>query len=149
MTEGDGDHRPTERRPRAAWTSPAVVASVLVTACAGGDTPDFRGTGTSRDAPVVVEVENAHFNDVVVYASSDGAGWQRIGSVIGLSSGRLTIPTALHSGSGAYYLRVHAIGAADRYDYLSGAIMANPGDIIELRVAGVLRMSNWSVRAED
>lgn len=149
MTEGGGGRRPGERRPWAAWSSAAVAATALVTACAGGDTPDFRGTGTSRDAPVVVEVENAHFNDVVVYASSDGAGWQRLGSVIGLSSGRLTIPTALHSGSGAYYLRVHAIGAADRYDYLSGAILANPGDVIELRVAGVLRMSSWSVRAED
>lgn len=134
-------------RPTRAAGRVTVVALALASAsCARGvETPDFRGARTTQAAAIQVDVRNLNFADVTVHASRDGA-WRRIGQVTGNTDQRLEVPADIGSPAGYLRLRVHAIGSPDASDFVTDGIMAGGGDVVELRVAPVLRMSSWSVR---
>jgi hypothetical protein len=139
-------HRaPSRTEPRATSRARiALAALVLTLGCAKSvATPDFRGRQSS--GRIVLSVENQHFSDVVVYLSSGGS-WQRLGEVTGAASKMLEIPSALTTPSARFSFRVHPIGGQDRDDYVTGAIYVDRGDVIELRIAGTLRMSSWWIR---
>ncbi len=125
----------------------ALLASTAVggSGCADRAAPDFPGVRGEREADLSVNVTNQNFLDVVVYVSRD-ATWHRLGTVTGVGSETLDLPRGLGSPPGEYRLRVHPIGAPDRYDYVTDVIIANPGDVIELTVASSLRMSSWYIR---
>lgn len=127
---------------------PFGVAGALSLAVGLGCTslaiPNFRGQSTQAPA-IVLAVSNQNYADVTIHVSH-GSGWQRIGSVTGQGSVRLEIPTSMSSGTASYRVRVHAIGSPDRTDYVSDRIPADRGDVIQLTVAPVLRMSSWSLR---
>ncbi|MDZ7779825.1 MAG: hypothetical protein U5R14_07810 [Gemmatimonadota bacterium] len=112
--------------------------------CADRSTPDFEGRPADAP-PIVVRVQNQHFSDVRVHVSRNGQ-WRRLGNVTGNTSSSFEVPSALTSPAGHYQFRVHAIGMSDASDYVSDRIPANPGNVIELTVASVLRMSSWSIR---
>lgn len=127
----------------------AVAASGLVllfgTGCADRATPDFRGGQAGEREAIVVSVRNQNYADVTVHVSRNGA-WQRLGGVTGNSTARLEIPDALASSGFQFRFRVHAIGSPDAADYVTERIGVDRGDVIELTVAPVLRMSHWSIR---
>lgn len=135
------------RRPtRAAVRVALAVLALASAACARSvETPDFRGTRTTQAAPILVDVHNLNYADITVHASRDGA-WRRIGQVTGNTEQTLQVPADIGSPAGYLRLRVHAIGSSDASDFVTDGIMAGGGDIVELRVAPVLRMSSWSVR---
>ena len=103
------------------------------------------GPGTERVGPsdVRLEVDNQNYLDVVVFGLQDHTT-TRIGSVTGLSSATFTIPHRLLV-LGRVRLLVDPVGSP--VAYLTDEVMVNPGDILELRVASVIRMSSWSVRS--
>ncbi len=144
-TSAAARYRP--RRPARAAARVTLAALALASAaCARGvETPDFRGTRTTQAAPIQVDVHNLNYADITVHASRDGA-WRRIGQVTGNTEQTLQVPADIGSPAGYLRLRVHAIGSPDASDFVTDGIMAGGGDIVELRVAPVLRMSSWSVR---
>jgi hypothetical protein len=130
-----------------------ALAALALLGCVGcaekRPIPDFSGsTRTLGREPVLVEVVNDNYHDVVVYLDH-GAGWQRLETVTGLCEVQLEISSTLQSAESRYYIRVHAIGTSDSEDYFSGMIFADPGTRIELNVASVLSLSSWSVRGRD
>jgi hypothetical protein len=137
--------RPGRIAVRATLATLAVLALAAGACARGVETPDFRGTRASEAAPVQVDVRNLNYADVTIHASRDGA-WHRIGQVTGNSNEMLEVPEGVGSPAGYLRLRVHAIGSPDATDFVTDGIMASRGDIVELRVAPVLRMSSWSVR---
>lgn len=128
--------------------SPVLVVTVLVVAWAGSGcarrSPSPFG-GQRSEEPIRLEIENGNYLDVTVYVMPDGAS-HRIGQVTGASSTTLVVPRSLVPASGRFRLLVSPIGS--REAYLSEDILAMPGDVVQLRVASVLRMSSWSVRRD-
>lgn len=122
-----------------------ALLAVVVTGCARtASYPNFRGSA-GMGGSLVVNVENQHFSDVVVYVSTGGQ-WQRLGDVTGTGKASLVVPSGLHSPGQRYRFRVHPIGGQDRDDYVTELVYADRGDIVEIRVAGLLRMSSWWIR---
>ena len=120
----------------------------MATACGGGRTlsfPDFRGSPAFRTETVLLDVQNRNYADVVVYGSRGGS-WQRIGNVTGNTSEMFEVPDQLTDAAASLRFRVHAIGSTSASDFVTGPIFVSGNAIVELRVASVLRMSNWSVR---
>jgi len=109
----------------------------LVSAC-GGRAARRSPTGE----PVTVEVDNQNYLDVVVFALRDGTS-ARLGDVSGLMRGTFDVPDHLIV-VGTVRLLVDPVGSPQAY--LTDPILVSPGDIVELRVAGVIGMSSWSVR---
>lgn len=121
-----------------------IVTLALAAACADRSSPDFRGSISSTPS-ITVDVRNQNFADVTVYVGRGGA-WQRIGDVVGNTTGEMEIPSALISPEASYQFRVHAIGSTDDEDFVSQPVMAMEGDVIVLTVAPALSMSSWSIR---
>lgn len=140
------------RRPRhritclGSGTLFALSLAVLVGGgCADRSRPDFRGGGSPRDEPIVVEVRNRNFADVTVHAGRDG-GWHRLGDVTGHSTATLEVPPSLGGPAAVLSFRVHAIGSPAYTDYETGRLSVSPGDVVVVTVAPVLGMSSWSIR---
>ncbi len=132
----------------APWLLVASTALVFSPGCADRHAPDWSAVPAAEDRGIGLQVTSSHFLDVVVYAGRDGS-WHRLGTVTGVGSERFDVPEWLAAPPGRFRLRVHAIGAPDRADYVTETILVNPGDVIELAVAGVLPMSTWHVRSSS
>lgn len=116
----------------------ALVALVSVLAsCAGRSGPE-----RLEAVEIRIEVDNANYLDVVVFGLQDHTA-TRIGTVSGLMSATFSIPHHLVV-LGRVRILVDPVGSP--VAYLTDEIMVNPGETIELRVAGRIRMSSWSVR---
>ena len=89
--------------------------------CADRHTPQWQGGTAAEERGVQLNVTSDHFNDVVVYAGRSGS-WRRIGMVTGVGTARLEVPRGLGTMQGEFRLRVHAIGASDRTDYVTELI---------------------------
>lgn len=135
--------------PRSRGWSWTVAALGLVLfpgmGCAERATPEFRGEQAAEREAIVVSVRNQNYADVTVHVTRDGA-WRRLGQVTGNSTAQLQIPESMASAGFQFRFRVHAIGSPDAADFVTERIGADRGDVIELTVAPVLRMSNWSIR---
>ena len=123
----------------------ATILLLALTGCASGgqqaefEAPDF-------NEPLIVQVHNDNYLDVVVYAMPDGQS-VRLGDVTGSSSRELEIPRSVDPWSRALRLLVSPIGSPEAY--LSETIVASPGDVIILRVSSVVGMSSWSLQRRD
>lgn len=128
-------------RRRSAWIG-LFVGSMLLGACAGRGAPDpFEGGREAEE--ITVEVYNGNYLDVVVFGMQDGMAL-RLGSVTGLASSTLSVPSQLVV-IGQIRLLVDPVGSPEAY--LSDPIMVNPGDVVVLRVASRVQQSSWSVRS--
>lgn len=92
---------------------------------------------------LTLEVQNHHFNEVVVYYLPDGVR-HRIGTVRGVSSRTFELHPHLAARPGGVRLLISPIGS--REAYLSDPIYASEGDLIVMVVASRLRMSHWYLR---
>lgn len=119
---------------------------VLVAGCTDRPSPAFEERGRAVREEVTLEVMSNQYLDVVVYMGEPGA-WHRAGDVTGLGSATLRMPSIVGPLPGSYWIRAHGIGSPDGADYLAGPVNLGPGDVIELRLASVLRMSSWSLRS--
>lgn len=121
----------------------AVVLLLLAASVSGCE----RARRPRDEAPaaeeVTVEVENNHFLDVVVHVSADGFR-TRLGSVTGKTGTTLFVPGRYTAAGRGFELDVDPVGSTA--GYRTGVIDANPGDVVVLNVASVLRMSSWYLR---
>ena len=99
--------------------------------------------GASPPEPIILEVNNNHWLDVVVHARTDGRRC-RLGMVTGKREAVLEIPATAVVGPNGFRLEVDPVGS--RETYVSEGIYANPGSVVVLDVGSVLSMSSWHLR---
>jgi hypothetical protein len=119
-----------------------LLGIILWSGGCGGQAPPQSATGET--APVIVEVESSHFNDVAIYLILDGA-WMRLGEVRIGRREEFTLPRQAAEAARGFRLLLDPI--ASTAAFLTDAIYVMPGDRVELDVASTLRMSSWSVRS--
>lgn len=84
---------------------------------------------TRKKGVTVLEVENTAFNDAVIYAVH-GLRVQRLGTVTGLTVGKLTIPRDLLFSGASLRFAVHPIGT--RSNQVSDEITVEAGEKVNL-----------------
>jgi len=91
--------------------------------------------------PVEVIVNNSNYLDVDVFAVR-GSSRSRVGSVTGLSTATLHVPAQLVP-DGHLQLLVDPVGSDATY--LTDRIAVSQGQVVELTVTAVIRMSSYAV----
>jgi hypothetical protein len=121
------------------WRAIAIVV-VLLAACSrnktGGD--DFY----PRAEPIPVHVINENFLDMNVFVVSSGVN-RRLGLVSGNSAADFTIPWNFVNGQN---IALTATPIGGRGSAGSGALNVAPGQMIDFKIASVLRQSTATVR---
>ena len=122
---------------------PAMLIGILAAtsfACAHrNDVPQGQ---PAPDAAVTVSVENNNWQDVDVYAVRSGQRY-RLGSVTTANTASFTLPRELVDAPDLRF-QIHPIGGAQ--DFLSGRVIANPGDVIQLKVGNAITHTSVLVR---
>ena len=122
-------------------SSTIATLALLCAGCASaGASHDYAAPAFSSKTFVVVT--NDHWLDVNVYAMRSGVPF-RLGTVRGLSSDRLALPSSLVSGGGNLRLLVDPIGSNERYS--TDMLAIQPGQWVDFRVANRLSISSYSV----
>jgi hypothetical protein len=95
----------------------------------------------STDSETMVEVENHHWNDVVVYLMN-GNQAQRLGLVTGVSTNRFPVPYRQIATGGRLRLRAHAIGGQS---FTSEDVSVQPGQWVKWTLESDLTRSSLTV----
>jgi hypothetical protein len=90
----------------------------------------------------MVEVENHHWSDVVVYLMN-GSQSQRLGMVTGVSTNRFLFPYRQIAAGGRLRLRAHAVG--EEGSFISEDVVVQPGQSIKWTLESDLRRSSLAV----
>lgn len=93
--------------------------------------------------PIEVHVKNENFLDMNVYSVVGGVS-RRLGTVTGNGSGDYTIRW---SSTGGQPVAVTAVPIGGSGSASTGQLNVSPGQIIEFRVAALLRQSSVSIHA--
>jgi hypothetical protein len=96
----------------------------------------------SSDSDTIVEVENHHWNDVVVYLMN-GNQAQRLGMVTGVSTNRFVFPYRQIASGGRLRLRAHPVGGQG--SFTSEDVVIQPGQSIRWTLESDLRRSSLAV----
>ena len=92
--------------------------------------------------PVVLEVENHNWSDVVVFVIHDGRT-HRLAQIAAARDQSFEIPTHLIGDQGLIRLGLHRIGGRD--DYRTEAVSVRTGNTIRLTIEGKLEHSSIGV----
>ena len=90
----------------------------------------------------MLEVENHHWNDVVVYLMN-GNQSQRLGMVTGVSTDRFVFPYRQIATSGRLRLRAHPIGGQGSFS--SEDVSIQPGQSVKWILESDLKRSSLAV----
>jgi len=115
-----------------------LVFTLLLGACIGG-----RKSRSSRTDPVMIQVQNNNWADVVVYAVS-GSQTMRIGDVTTGKIGRFRAPADVDPTIRDFRIRIDPIGP--RGSFLTQLISVGPGQTIYVTVENDLNLTNYVVR---
>lgn len=118
--------------------SRVLVLALLMGACIGGKKARARGAG-----PVMVEVRNNNWADVVVYAIS-GSQTVRIGDVTTGRTARFRVPAGIDPTVRDFRIRIDPIGP--RTNFLSQFISVGPGQTVFVTVENDLTLTSYVVR---
>jgi len=119
-----------------------LAGALAVASCAplfGGGKRAIRDTSNSD---IHIRVANRNWSDVTVYALV-GSSRMRLGTVISMSEQIFVLPRAVSASTGELRLLIDPIGTWR--GYMTEAIMAFPGQVIELNVENNLGLTNWAV----
>jgi hypothetical protein len=95
----------------------------------------------STDSEIMLEVENHHWNDVVVYLMN-GNQSQRLGMVTGVSTDRFSFPYRHIASGGRLRLRAHPIGGDS---FTSEDVVIQPGQSVKWTLESDLRRSSLAI----
>lgn len=119
----------------------ALVAAVL--ACRGSHFPeDVLPDPASQAQPVVLEVQNHNWADMIIYVVHDGRR-TRLNTVVATKNTFLIIPPNLIGQAGSLQLIARRVGAYDRY--VSPFISIRSGLTVVLTLESDLRRSSIAV----
>lgn len=120
-------------------TTTALALLALAGACASAGTA-ARGPSTTEQ-PVIVEVTNRNWSNMVVYAVRLGARY-RLGTVNSMTTQRFRIPKTLAAASG---LRLMADPIGSSRTFVTEPIQVSRGQKIEFTVENLITTSNFAV----
>ena len=101
-----------------------------------------RSNDASLNSEILVEVENHHWSDIVVYVM-DGSQSQRLGMVPGLSSDHFTFPYRRLTTGANVRLRAYAVGGSG--STTSDDVRVQPGQGVKWILESDLARSSLSV----
>lgn len=93
--------------------------------------------------PIVLEVENKNWQDVVIYAISNGSR-VRLGAVTAINKATINVPVNAVRLPGTMELLLDPLGS--RGTYRTGMISVGFGNHIRLTVENELRLTSWVVQ---
>jgi len=122
----------------------ACLAVMLLTSCARHRIEDHPQLAAPQPitGPVVLEVENHNWSDVVLFVIHDGRT-HRLAQIAAARDQAFEIPTHLIGDQGMIRLGLHRIGGRD--DYRTEAISVRTGNTIRLTIEGKLEHSSIGV----
>ena len=118
----------------------ALLAGLFLGAGCGG--VSSRSKDSSLDSEILVEIENHHWSDIVIYLMEDGQS-QRLGLVNGSSSKRFVFPYRKLMGGGRVNLRAYAVGGSG--STTSDDLRLQPGQGVRWILESDLDRSSLSV----
>lgn len=130
--------------PRTIVASYFALAS-LVISCAGRNHP---ASGDEADAPqrvsgpVILQVENHNWSDVVLFIIHDGRT-NRFAQIAAAKDDSFEIPSRFLGEQGAIRVGLHRVGGGD--DYRTELVSVRTGDTIRLTIEGKLEHSSIGV----
>jgi hypothetical protein len=127
------------RTARRCGRTAALVALVVLSACAKKTGPDLEPDPTRE--PIPLHVKNENFLDMNVFVVVGGMS-RRLGTVTGNGSVDLEIPYSLTYGQ-PFSLRAQPIGGSGAG--ISGILNVGYGQMVEFKIASILRQSAASV----
>jgi hypothetical protein len=131
-------HRASARR---LFRGGILAASLVVAgACSRNKPGDYEPD--PRFDPIPIHVRNENFLDVNVAVISGGVS-RRLGLVNGNSTGDFTVPWSVGNGSG---LILTATPIGSRASVTLPAVNVGVGQMVDLKIASIIRQSSVSVR---
>ena len=115
------------------------MAAMLSTATSCAPAGSSAAAPSSIDAPIVVEVGNRNWSDVVVYAVRSGMRW-RLGTVASMSEMTFRVPESAGLTTGSMRLMVDPIGSSN--GFATEPISVMPGQRVRFNVEASLQLSN-------
>ena len=115
--------------------------SLLVTPACGLIFGRHSDSSRPSDTDTMVEVENHHWNDVVVYLMNCNQS-QRLGMVTGVSTNRFSFPYRHIASGGRLRLRAHPIGGDS---FTSEDVVIQPGQSVKWTLESDLRRSSLAI----
>ena len=126
--------------------SACLTASLLLVGCARQhrfeDNPQLAAPDAAPTGPVVLEVENHNWSDVVLFVIHDGRT-HRLAQIAAARDQSFEIPSRLIGDAGTIRLSLHRIGGRD--DYNTEPISVRTGNTIRLTIEGKLEHSSIGV----
>jgi hypothetical protein len=124
--------------------SACLAVTLLLAACARHRIDDNPQLAAPQlvSGPVVLEVENHNWSDVVLFIIHDGRT-HRLAQIAAAKDESFEIPAHLIGDQGVLRLGLHRIGGRD--DYSTEAISVRTGNTIRLTIEGKLEHSSIGV----
>ena len=126
--------------------SACLAVSLLLTACAHhrsiDENPQLAPPVQLITGPVILEVENHNWSDVVLFVIHDGRT-HRLAQIAAAKDESFEIPSHLIGDQGVFRLGLHRIGGRD--DYRTEAISVRTGNTVRLTIEGKLEHSSIGV----
>ncbi|MFL5480672.1 MAG: hypothetical protein ACJ8AK_00625 [Gemmatimonadaceae bacterium] len=126
--------------------SACLAVSLLVIGCARhhrfDDNPQLAEPQIAVTGPVVLEVENHNWSDIVLFVIHDGRT-HRLAQIAAARDQTFEIPSHLIGDEGTIRLGLHRIGGRD--DYNTEPISIRTGNTIRLTIEGKLEHSSIGV----
>lgn len=124
-------------------TTAVIAIAAALFACRGSQFPDDVVPELVPGAqPVVLEVQNHNWADMIIYVVHDGRR-TRLNTVTATKNSSLTIPPNIIGQIGNLQLMARRVGAYDRY--LSQTVSIRTGSTIVLTLESDLRRSSVAV----
>ncbi len=125
---------------RTARVSSALVAGLLISACASGGPRS--GALSPERTQTRVEVSNQNWSDMRIYAVRGGSRF-RLGMVSSMSTQVFRLPRTLANGSEGIQLIADPIGSREMH--MTQRLTITPGQLVSFRVENHLAISSVSI----
>jgi hypothetical protein len=122
-----------------------IALASLLSACAGRNRATAEDDADSRQAlagPVMLQVENHNWSDVVLFIIHDGRT-NRFAQIAAAKDDSFEIPSRFLGEQGTIRLGLHRVGGRD--DYRTEQVSVRTGDTIRLTIEGKLEHSSIGV----
>jgi hypothetical protein len=123
-----------------------LAVSLLLAGCAHHrrfeDNPQLAAPEQPLTGPVVLEVENHNWSDIVLFVIHDGRT-HRLAQIAAARDQSFEIPPSLIGDQGLIRLGLHRIGGRD--DYRTEQVSVRTGNTIRLTIEGKLEHSSIGV----
>lgn len=120
-----------------------AALALALGACASAAQQDNVGFAAPDAQETTVSVQNNYWSDMAIYVVKTGGSRWRIGTVIGGTNAKLTIPNDLMVGSD---VQLYADPIGPEAGFAFPRLALSPGSRLELRLEQNLAYSNFWIR---